>query len=409
MGANILDRLPRLSLVSVIVSLLFPWATAQAQVIDYDDETPGLDAPYDHHHPLQSLDWMQGLRIDLPGGGGASLFDLRRFVAPRASNLELLFPVVTPVKNQGPRGVCSIFSAMANLETQSLLRMQRKGEALPDLDKFNLSEEWLQGLINIDMPHSGSDSQSNLIASVKYGVPSEEKMPYIAETWESINSSSLARERCGSIPNAYLNRCLLGHRDPRLMAQPEAILRGTGETPGTDVEFADARAEAQSFRAQLGLSLLRGQWTRSSHVAKEVLVRGQPVLLDIDFYYGAWNHRTGPSLGIDIDTNAFHLGRVGTPIVGSADRAYSNKKRSGHSVLLIGYDDDYSFVQKTPMTDGSIQEHTVKGVYIFKNSWGTSGFGSGFTWNGREMKGYGVISQEYVESYGQIFVTGFQL
>ena len=51
---------------------------------------------------------------------------------------------------------------------------------------------------------------------------------------------------------------------------------------------------------------------------------------------------------------------------------------SGHSILVVGYDDN-KIVEKTiKMADGKMKKFTYKGVYYFKNSWGTSSFGRDF-------------------------------
>lgn len=55
------------------------------------------------------------------------------------------------------------------------------------------------------------------------------------------------------------------------------------------------------------------------------------------------------------------------------------------------------------MPDGSVVKKTYRGVYYFKNSWGTSGFGANFAIDGVSYPGYGMMVQDYAHDYGSFF------
>ena len=55
------------------------------------------------------------------------------------------------------------------------------------------------------------------------------------------------------------------------------------------------------------------------------------------------------------------------------------------------------------MADGTTKKFTYKGVYYFKNSWGTSSFGRDFDIDGVNFPGYGMMVQKYAEEQGQFF------
>lgn len=136
---------------------------------------------------------------------------------------------------------------------------------------------------------------------------------------------------------------------------------------------------------------------------KSLLAAGIPVTLDITFYYGAWNHREASDLGINRDIDAWNHGVVGFPEPGSVDEASSRTKPAGHSILLVGYDDRAIVQTHVQMSDGTEKDFTYTGVYYFKNSWGTSSFGSQFSIEGSAYAGYGAITQKYAHAYGSFF------
>jgi C1A family cysteine protease len=74
-------------------------------------------------------------------------------------------------------------------------------------------------------------------------------------------------------------------------------------------------------------------------------------------------------------------------------------------VLIVGYDDSVTYTHTVRMTDGGSKTFTHTGVYYFKNSWGTD-WGSNFSIKGHWHAGYGMITQDYANEFGQFFTFG---
>ena len=85
------------------------------------------------------------------------------------------------------------------------------------------------------------------------------------------------------------------------------------------------------------------------------------------------------------------------------DLAHSNEHSAGHSVVVVGYDDEREIEYQVKMKNGRTKKFKRKGVYYFKNSWGTTNFGTTTEIEGKVFPGYGIISQDYAEEYGQFF------
>src|SRR5262249_37730670 len=148
----------------------------------------------------------------------------------------------------------------------------------------------------------------------------------------------------GVVPRRSVTGCLLAHRDPRLLEASDEDLEGKGQD-GTlkDQAFLDLRERAKEVKAQY---LDKRFSSAGFHVAdteqvKNILKRGDYVTLDIDFYYGAWNHREAADgeLGIGRNLSDWARGIVGYPEADSLDVEKSREKPAGHSVLIVGYDD----------------------------------------------------------------------
>jgi C1A family cysteine protease len=142
--------------------------------------------------------------------------------------------------------------------------------------------------------------------------------------------------------------------------------------------------------------------------ARGLLDSGRPVTLDIDFYYGAWNHRKATEYGISRDQSQWEAGIVGYPESDTIDEQQSRIHRAGHSIVIVGYDDSVEVTTQIAMTDGSTKTFTRKGVYYFKNSWGTEKFGVKFSVEGKNFPGYGMITQDYAHDYGQFYKFGWK-
>lgn len=303
----------------------------------------------------------------------------------------------SPVKSQLQRGTCSIFSATALLE--SLLKIKKNA------DIMDLSEEWLQYVVNRSSSNDGSTSSTNFSAFLKYGMPEEELMSYIGETWKALTDSPLAQERCGLFSNKpfFLTSCLIVHNDPRLYDTKDAVLLAQGELHNPD--FKLARDQANEFKVKYFDPSGDETWYRVYRQdTKGHLDEGIPLTLDLDFYYGAWNHRLATGLEIGRNMEHWEHGVVGYPEHDSADYENSWKKPAGHSFVIVGYDDNLEVTTEVLMKDGTTKKFPYKGVYYFKNSWGTGSFGINFTIDGVNYPGYGMITQKYAHEYGAFFM-----
>jgi hypothetical protein len=347
-----------------------------------DDGMDGayLDKPYKNLvHPVQSP--------------ASQLHQL----APR-SNTEAVIARQTPVRNQASRGTCSIFSATAMLEAMLVTR-----RGLPTTIDF--SEEWLEYLIMRNRSSDGSNSDTNFATILARGFTEERTWAYIGMEWKSLDDDPLARSRCGDVPAQQQKSCLLGHRDPRLLTASDDDLQNPASTL-FDREFLAIREEAESNKTRFLAQGASGTFfvTNTAQI-KQLLAQGIPVTLDIDFYYGAWNHRKADELGIGRDPNNWSRGLVGYPEPGSVDLSASQRERAGHSVLLVGYDDNAVITTNVLMEDGTTQTFNYRGVYYFKNSWGNNNFGVSFQTapNAPVHGGYGAITQRYADEFGQFF------
>lgn len=339
-----------------------------------------LDPPYQVFYPPQDSHQWDGLRERGYWG---------------RNHAEALIARQTPVRAQGKRGTCSIFSATAILEFHLVNRFGMS----PLLD---LSEEWLEYLATRNKTTDGSSSWRNFDLMAYYGMLEEELFPYIGETWESLYSSPLAKARCGHLNGRPLQSCLLGHRDGRLLSATDEQLQDP-QSGLYDLEFLAARQRAFAFRDHYIRYSSRSYVVGSVSSIRSLLDQGVPLTMGISFYYGAWNHRKAPELGMKRDLAMWYRGIVGYPEPGSVDAAVSPTKAAGHSIVIVGYDDSQEVKTTVQMADGSTKAFTYKGVYYFKNSWGVNGFGKTFHLGGRSYPGYGMITQKYAHKYGTFF------
>ncbi len=288
---------------------------------------------------------------------------LRLDRAVRNSNdLQAAIGFQTPVKSQGGRGTCSIFSATGALE--SLLKIR-------DNEEHDLSENYLEYLVMTRMksyPSEGSDTNVNFPAYNRYGAISESSWPYETQDWTKGGDSEKAKKVCGHLTSTKKLACLLGHMDP------------------DRDEFA---SEAAQFRNDYRLYTLGYAVVNSQQQIKNILNSNQPMILSVDFFYGAWNHRLMEEYGIGKrDMKKWAQGVVSTPT--SQDVQLSHQHPAGHSIVVVGYND-------------------AEKVYYFKNSWGTGSFGAQSDILGsNSTDGYGKISYGYAHNYGTFFQVGIQ-
>ena len=294
------------------------------------------------------------------------------------------------VRSQAARGTCSIFSSTAYIEGLLI----KKGFNA----SIDLSEEWLEYTAVRNKSSDGSTGWTNFQAIKDYGMVAEETLPYIGEDWlEAFNP--LKEQRCGKLLGAAKKSCLIVHRDPSLLNLTDVQI----QTKYNDNEFINARKEALDFKKKyIKFSDSNFNVSNVSEV-KSLLSNGTPVVVEVDFYYGAWNHREADEFGIGRNLDHWSKGIVTFPEEGSLDAVESVKHPAGHSILIVGYDDN-KIVEKTiKMADGSTKTFSYKGVYYFKNSWGTTSFGREFQIDGISFPGYGMMVAKYAEELGQFF------
>ena len=332
-------------------------------------------------------------------GSISILEDRNPLTAPNRNDVLKVIGNQTPVRSQASRGTCSIFSATAALESMLIIE-KRQAKSL------DLSEEWLEYIIMRTQGSEGSSTFANFRALQKFGSPKEALLPYLGETWTDLNFSSLANTRCSKAAPELLQHCLLGHRDPKLLLATDAELTGAGSVL-RDVEFAAARTDAFKLRDKTLKTISFNSFVSTTDDVKNLLDKGIPVVLDIDFYYGAWNHSKASVKNIGRDLDAWSKGLVGYPEFGSVDFEESRNDPAGHSVVLVGYDDERELVTEVKMKDGTMKKHTYKGVYFFKNSWGTGNFSTANDIAGKIFPGYGIITQKYANEYGGFFQLQF--
>lgn len=316
---------------------------------------------------------------------------------PIRSDIEELISLQTPVKSQGRRGTCTMFTTIGVLEHVLI----RKGYY--SVSEIDLSEEYMEYIIMKDKQSEGSSTSRNFKAVYKYGFVTEKTWPYVGQKWLDVDDFTISRQTCGHLVSkpVLLKSCLLGHRDPRLLAMNKRELRNF------DPEFISIKTEAYDLRDRYLPELFK---KRKSHKlkyvssVKKLLLDGQAVIMGTKLYYGSWNSSKTTKLDIqERDKEKFYQGIVTYPEKGSRDRRISGEKGGGHSIIIVGYDDSKVVHSRMQMEDGSWKNFTYKGVYYFKNSWGTRGFGKKFELNGKSYKGYGMITQKYAHEFGSFF------
>lgn len=316
--------------------------------------------------------------------------------APSKNDVLKVIGEQSPVRSQQGRGTCSIFSATAVLEGL----LVRGGFASPGLD---LSEEWLQYLTTQENPEEGSTSSDNFRLLRLWGQPSEKSLPYGGQAWTS-KASGLALRRCGYLPRGpKLKACLISHRDPDLLKLKDEDLLDHNDVY-YDPEFVVARKEALTLRDSYMTKRVHADGIVATvSEIHQLLAAGIPLTLDIDFFYGAWNYPGSAKKGVDRSKDHWESGIITYPELGSVDREVSKKSQEGHSVVVVGYDDDVEVTYTMNMKNGKRQTFTRKGVYYIKNSWGSDDWGRTFKVDGRSFPGYGMILQDNAHEFGEFY------
>lgn len=124
-------------------------------------------------------------------------------------------------------------------------------------------------------------------------------------------------------------------------------------------------------------------------------------MVGLTFFYQSWNHRAST---LKVSSDYWDKGYVLFP--NKDDQKISLEKRAGHSILIVGWDDTLE-VPKLDKDGEVVKDSTgepilEKGFFLFKNSWGTGGFGK----DNAAGDGYGWLSMAYVAKYGRGRVSG---
>jgi len=361
----------------IFLTLLFSF-TLQAQ--NAQGSLPPLDPAYtDLVHPINDIDGEGGLK------------------SAARSNVETVVSYQTSVKSQGARGTCSMFSGIALLESMLMIR------GLAD-DSIDLSEQYLEYLTVRGKTTDGSNSYTNFNAMANYGVPYEKTLPYVSVDW--VSKPELASDRCAHLEteektSAYKS-CLIIHWDPSLLFKSDEELLDQGSVLFAP-EFVRARTEAVTNRDAFIKFKNRNYSLYNVSSIKSFLDADIPLTMGITIFYGAWNHGAGRTHGIEMNSDHWAQGIVGYPERGSVDYEASKKAPAGHSIVVVGYDNEKIVTVPVKMKDGSIKEFSYKGVYYFKNSWGTASFGRDFNLDGKSLPGYGMITQKYAHEQGSFY------
>jgi subtilisin-like proprotein convertase family protein len=290
-------------------------------------------------------------------------------VLPEDGKFDAVYPAkfdlkatMSPVRNQASRGVCSIFATVALMEH---LYIKQGTITNPDF-----SEQFLQWSAKVEAKtfehDGGSNAESNLRAINRYGIVTETDWPYETRPWSTTNDPTCTGEEQPTI--CYTNG------NP-----PEAALAAT--------------------RWKLPAGRYVNSRTRS--IKAFMTENGQAVIAGMTFFYQSWNHGGSP---LKVSSEYMSQGYVLYP--NADDKTESLKKRAGHAILLLGWDDNLEVTRLdkdgNPMLDANQQPLKEKGFFLIKNSWGTGKFGTSNAFGA----GYGWISMKYIEEYASIYGAG---
>jgi subtilisin-like proprotein convertase family protein/C1A family cysteine protease len=314
---------------------------------------PPTAHPEDSEAPLSDLDALMAgtpTNEEIPADG--------KMDAIYPSTYDLV-EYQSPIRSQGSRGVCSIFSTVALME-----HLYIKEGTLADPD---FSEQFLQWSVKMelgDFTHTGgSTARSNIRAIHRYGIVSEQDHPYEPYPWDTSDD-----ERCE------------GDDQP-------TICYTNGEPP-------ESALDAPRWKLPSG----RYVNSRPDSIKAFLVEHDQAVTAGMTFFYQSWNHR-GSTLPVNSDY--WSEGYVVYP--NETDKEKSLEKRAGHSILIVGWDDELEVERIDEngdvMTDADGNPIKEKGFWLFKNSWGTSGFGIRNSFGA----GYGWLSMRYVEEYASVY------
>ncbi len=308
--------------------------------------------------PLSSLD---ALLSDAPAPG--SLPDELKAdqVFPKQFDLVAL---QSPVRNQGGRGVCSIFSTVALMEHLYI----KEGAVKPDF-----SEQFLQWSVKAELGRftntSGSNGNANLEAISRFGVVEESVSPYESSPWSSFND-----EACGATKEEERPTRCFTNGDPS-----KEVLEAARHKLPTAGRWVSSRVE--NIKAFM-------------HENETAVVAG------MTFFYQSWNHGRSK-----LPTSAEYKQKGYVLYPNEEDRRLSEESPAGHSILIVGWDDELEAPvmdkEGKPVLDAEGNPVMERGFFLFKNSWGTSAFGTQNPFGA----GYGWLSMRYVEEFASVVST----
>lgn len=279
-----------------------------------------------------------------------------------AQSTELV-ALQSPVRSQGRRGVCTIFSTTALMEHLYI----KAGKQSPDF-----SEQYLQWSVKVQLgayaESEGSNNGENIDAIHQFGIVDEATYPYNPDPWTEANDPDC--KTTGAEDQLLPTKCWT-----------------EGDPPGS-VQMA------QKY------TLPAGRWLNTNSIKAHITSNKTAVVIGLDFFYQAWNHRLST-----LPTSADNWAQGIVLYPNAKDIEESHKQRAGHGVLIVGWDDNLAFPQRDAqdqvVTDAQGNPVMEKGFYIFKNSWGTSRFGV----NNPYGAGYGFIAYRYVDQYASAYVS----
>ncbi len=272
-----------------------------------------------------------------------------------------LISTQSPVRNQARRGVCSIFSTVGLMEH---LYIKEGTITQPDF-----SEQFLQWSAKVEVGSfqntEGSSAQSNLDAINRYGIVTEDVWPYETSAWNTSN-------------------------DPACTGEDRPVICYTNGNPSETV------LAAQRWK------LPKGRYVNSATKSIKAVMTEKKVavIAGMDFFYQSWNHG-----GSTLPTNRdyFSEGYVLAP--NAKDKELSLQKRAGHSILLVGWDDTLEVPivdeEGKQVLDADGNPVVEKGFFLFKNSWGSTGFGL----RNKFGAGYGWLSYKYIQQYASVYTS----
>ena len=333
-----------------LLGTLLPLPVMLAAACAGDDGPTPFDG---EDFPLSGEDEIKG---DFPGNASLESGHKADTVYPKQWNE--LATLQSPVKSQGSRGVCSIFATTGQVEHLYI----KAGMPVAEADFSEQYMQWsVKNQVGAYRNSEGSNGDSNLDSVVDYGTVKEAAWPYESSPWTAANDAA----------------CTGGDNLPTKCYT-------NGEPPQSAVD-------GDKFR------LPSNRWvnTTVNSLKAHLTTKKTGVVVGMTFFYQSWNHRRS---ALPVNAEYWRKGYVTYP--NAEDKTKSAEQRAGHAIMIIGWDDELEVPMRdkdgAEILDGEGRPRTEKGFWLFKNSWGTAGFGVEHP----SGAGYGWLSYKYVTEYG---------